>query len=268
MLLAIDVGNTDTKLGYFDATGQLVDTWRVTTARRRTSDEFGVLFSAFFSARHRAIDQLKHICVASVVPQVDRALAEGCERYFGVVPTFFSARTQTSIPVRTDRPSEVGADLVAAAIGAVSFVGAPCVVINFGTATTFAAISPEGAFLGAAIAPGLQISVDALVARTAKLPQVALEAPESAIGRDTVWALQAGIVFGAVGQTEELVRRMRAIIGAHARVIASGGLAHIVAREARTIDRVEQHLVLHGLAIDARMGAAVRQNGAELPARS
>jgi type III pantothenate kinase len=256
MLLAIDVGNTDTKLGYFDDDARLVDTWRVTTARRRTSDEYGVLFSAFFSARHRAIADLKRITVASVVPQVDRALAEGCERYFGVVPTFFTARTQTAIAVRTDRPSEVGADLIAAAIGAVSFVGTPCIVINFGTATTFAAVSRSGEFLGAAIAPGLQISVDALVARTAKLPQVALEAPGSAIGRDTVSALQAGIVFGAVGQTEELVRRMRAEIGSEATVIASGGLAHIVAREARTIDRVEQHLVLHGLRVDAYRAAA------------
>jgi type III pantothenate kinase len=133
----------------------------------------------------------------------------------------------------------------------VSFVGTPCIVINFGTATTYAAVSRSGEFLGAAIAPGLQISVDALVARTAKLPQVALEAPSSAIGRDTVSALQAGIVFGAVGQTEELVRRMRAEIGSNATVIASGGLAHIVARETRTIDRVEQHLVLHGLRVDA-----------------
>jgi type III pantothenate kinase len=260
MLLAIDVGNTDTKLGYFDDDGRLIDTWRVTTARRRTSDEYGVLFSAFFATRQRAITELQHIHVASVVPQVNRALAEGCERYFGVVPTFFTALRQTSIAVRTDRPSEVGADLVAAAIGAVSFVGAPCVVINFGTATTFAAISHDRAFLGAAIAPGLQISVDALVARTAKLPQVALEAPESAIGRDTVRALQAGIVFGAVGQTEELVRRMRAVIGAEAVVIASGGLAHIVAAESRSIDRVEQHLVLHGLCVDSMQAVAAERH--------
>jgi type III pantothenate kinase len=250
MLLCIDVGNTETKLGAFDASGKMVGTWRVTTARRRTADEYGVLFAAFFSAAKVPIDDVEAIVVSSVVPGVDRPLGEGCEKYFGVKPRFFTAAKQRSIEVRTDRPTEVGSDLIAAAIGAVAFVGAPSIVINYGTATTFGAIGADGAYLGVAIATGLQVSLDALVGRTAKLPQVALVAPGSAIGRDTVSAIQAGLVYGAVGQTEELVRRMREVLGDGARVIASGGMAPVVAAETSVIERVEPLLVLHGLRQD------------------
>jgi type III pantothenate kinase len=247
VLLCIDVGNTETKLGAFDAAGAIVGTWRVTTARRRTADEYGVLFAAFFSAANHSIAEIESIVVSSVVPVVDRPLGEGCEKYFGVRPAFFTAANQRSIVVKTDRPTEVGSDLIAGAIGAVAFVGAPAIVINFGTATTYGAIDRDGAYLGVAIATGLQVALDALVGRTAKLPQVALVAPGSPIGRDTVTAIQAGLVYGAVGQTEELVRRMRAVLGEDARVIASGGMAPVVAAETGCIERVEPHLVLHGL---------------------
>src|ERR1700736_4147130 len=177
MLLCIDVGNTETKLGAFTDSAALVGTWRVTTAVRRTADESGVLFAAFFSAANFPIADVDAIVVSSVVPVVDRPLAEGCEKYFGVRATFFTAANQRSIVVRTDRPTEVGSDLVAGAIGAVSFVGAPSIVINYGTATTFGAIDADGAYAGVAIATGLQVALDALVGRTAKLPQVALVAP-------------------------------------------------------------------------------------------
>jgi type III pantothenate kinase len=250
MLLCIDVGNTETKLGAFDAGGAIVGTWRVTTARRRTADEYGVLFAAFFSAARFPIDGVEAIVVSSVVPVVDRPLGEGCEKYFGVKPAFFTALTQRSIVVRTDRPTEVGSDLIAGAIGAVTFVGAPAIVINYGTATTFGAVDRDGAYAGVAIATGLQVALDALVGRTAKLPQVALVAPGTAVGRDTVAAIQAGLVYGAVGQTEELVRRIRSVLGDDARVIASGGLAPVVAAETSVIERVEPHLVLQGLRTD------------------
>src|SRR5579884_3575591 len=238
MLLCIDVGNTETKLGAFEANGAMVGNWRVTTARRRTADEFGVLFSAFFSAARFSQSDLEAAVVSSVVPVVDRPLAEGCEKYFGVRPSFFTAATQRSISVRTDRPTEVGSDLVAGAIGAVALVGAPAIVVNFGTATTFGAVDREGAYVGVAIAPGLQVALDALVGRG------------TPIGRDTVTAIQAGIVYGAVGQTEEMVRRLRTLLGEDARVIASGGMAPVVAAESRAIERVEPHLVLHGLRED------------------
>jgi type III pantothenate kinase len=247
MLLTIDVGNTDTKLAYFDASRRRVGGWRVSTAQRRTSDEYGVLFQAFFSSAQLDLATVEAIVIASVVPQVDRALYEGCRTYFGRDPMPFTAAGQTLIAVRTDRPHELGADLAAGAIGAVAVAGFPIVVINFGTATTYSAIDREGALLGVAIAPGIQISIDALATRTAKLPQIALAAPPSAIGRDTVHALQSGIVYGAVAQTEGIVARLRAEIGITAGVIATGGLADIVARETRTIDRVEPNLVHEGL---------------------
>jgi type III pantothenate kinase len=258
MLLTIDVGNTNTKLGYFDAAGKLVGNWRVTTERARTSDEYGVLFHAFFSSARFELDRVEAIVVASVVPQVDRWLFEACVKYFHRTPIQFTAAAQKVIEVRTDRPLELGADLAAGAIGAVTLHGSPLIVINFGTATTFSAIGAQGAFLGAVIAPGIQISIDALASRTAKLPQIALAAPPSAIGRDTVTALQSGIVFGAVGQTEGMVARLRAEMGVPAKVVATGGLADIVAAETRVIDAIEPHLVLEGLwrFYSARTGTA------------
>ncbi|HEX3467804.1 MAG TPA: type III pantothenate kinase [Candidatus Elarobacter sp.] len=255
MLLCIDVGNTETKLGAFDDAGTLVGTWRVTTATRRTADEYGVLFAAFFSAANFAIGDVEAIVLSSVVPIVDRPLREACEKYFGRQPRIFTAATQRSMAVRTDRPNEVGSDLIAGAIGAVAFVGAPAIAINFGTATTYGAIDESGAYAGVAIATGLQVSLDALVGRTAKLPQVALVAPGVPFGRDTVSAIQAGLVYGAVGQTEEMVRRIRGVIGERARVIAAGGMAGVVAAETSVIERVEPHLVLHGLRCDHIAGA-------------
>ena len=171
-LLCIDVGNTETKLGAFDASGAMIGTWRVTTARRRTADEYGVLFAAFFSAAHFPVEQIAAIIVSSVVPVVDRPLAEGCKKYFGVRATFFSAAKQDTMVVRTDRPREVGSDLIAAAIGAVEFVGTPAIAINFGTATTFDCVSAKGEYLGGVICPGIGISADALFQRTARLPRV------------------------------------------------------------------------------------------------
>lgn len=252
MLLAVDVGNTDTKLGFFTAHGEgfdLARTWRVQTQHARTADEFGVLFRTLFGVAGLATDAVKRVVVSSVVPQTDRALAEGSRRYFDCKALFFTAATQTLIDVTTERPKELGADLLAAAIAAKALYGTPAVVVGFGTATTFGAISREGEYLGVALAPGIRISIDALVERTAKLPQVSLEAPNGPIGRDTVSALQAGIVYGFVGQAEALVARMRHAIGEDARVIATGGLADFIAKHTQVIDAVEPHLVLHGLAL-------------------
>lgn len=252
MLLAIDVGNSDTKLGAFvpeGTAGRLAHTWRIETARRRTADEFGVLFGTLFRFAKLDPADVRAVAISSVVPQSDRALSEACERYFGCEPSFFSAASQTMIEVTTERPKELGADLLAAAIAARAAYGVPLIVIGFGTATTFGAVSREGEYVGAALAPGIRISIDALVERTAKLPQVALEAPNGPIGRDTVSALQAGIVFGFVGQTEALVARMRYAIGEDARVVATGGLADVIAKHTDAIDAVEPHLVLQGLAL-------------------
>ena len=252
MLLAIDVGNTDTKLGFFthvEGKRALAKTWRVETSRRRTSDEFGVLVETLFRVSGLDSTAVKYVAISSVVPQIDLALSRGIKAYFDCDAAFFTAATQTLVDVTTERPKEVGSDLLAGAIAAKARHGTPVIVVGYGTATTFGAVSREGEFLGAAIAPGIRISIDALVDRTAKLPQVALDAPNGPIGRDTVTALQSGIVFGFVGQTEAIVARMRTAIGEDARVIATGGLAEVIARHTSVIDVVENHLVLHGLAL-------------------
>ena len=251
MLFAIDVGNSETKLGLFGGPGRdtLTLTWRIQTALRRTADEFGILFTSLFRLADLGTDAVGAIAISSVVPQTDGALAEAARTYFGCEPAFFAAATQTIIEVTTERPKELGSDLLAAAIAGKAAYGSPLVVVGFGTATTFGAVSREGEYLGAALAPGIRISIDALVERTAKLPQVALEAPNGPIGRDTVSALQAGIVYGFVGQTEALLARMRHAIGEDARVVATGGLADVVAKHTPAIDAVEPHLVLKGLSL-------------------
>ncbi len=248
MLLAIDVGNTETKLGCFATDGdELLRSWRVTTESKRTADEYGVFFAQLFETAQLLASDVRDIVIASVVPRLDQTLELACSRYFGCKPVFFKAHRQSLMPIKTDRPAEVGADLVAAAIGARELYGAPLVVISYGTASVFMAISAAGEYLGVAIAPGINISIDALVGRTAKLPQIALEAPERTIGTDTISALQSGIVYGFVGQTEALVARMHAEMGVEARVIATGGMADVVARHTSIISEVQPHLSLLGL---------------------
>ncbi|MFN2449107.1 MAG: type III pantothenate kinase [Candidatus Baltobacteraceae bacterium] len=252
MLLAIDAGNTETKLGCFSPQGDLLQSWRVTTESRRTGDEYGVLFAQLFATAKLALADVERVVIASVVPKLDSALLSACERYFECTPVFFKAHRQSLMRVVTDRPGEVGSDLVAAAIGARERYGAPLIVVSYGTATVFTAISREGDYLGAAIAPGINISIDALVGRTAKLPQISLEAPARAIGTDTISALQSGIIFGFVGQTEALVARIRSELGEDARVIATGGLAGAIAQHTRVIHEVNAHLSLFGLQQFAR----------------
>jgi type III pantothenate kinase len=246
VLLAIDVGNTETKLGCFEGSA-LKQTWRVTTELRRTPDEYGVFFTQLFATSHLAPGAIDAIAIASVVPPLDPVLESACKRFFGSSPRFLQSQHQGLIKVTTDHPAEVGADLVAAAIGARERFGAPLIVVSFGTATVFIAIAASGEYLGVAIAPGIAVSIDALIGRTAKLPQIALEAPGRAIGRNTNEALQSGIVYGFVGQTEAVVSRMRAEMGVDARVVATGGLAEVVAKQTSFVDAVDPHLSLVGL---------------------
>jgi type III pantothenate kinase len=248
MLLAIDVGNTETKLGCFeDGSDQLSQHWRVTTESRRTADEYGVFFTQLFATAGVRSRDITKVAVASVVPRLDHTLVEVSRKFFGVEPLILEADRQTLIPVKTDRPAEVGADLVACAIGGKQRYGVPLILVSYGTATVFMALSAAGDYLGVAIAPGINISIDALIGRTAKLPQIALDAPAHAIGRNTIEALQAGIIFGFVGQTEALIARLRAEMGIDARVVATGGLAHVMAKHTSVIEAVDPHLSLYGL---------------------
>ncbi len=256
MLLAIDVGNTETKLGIFEhGSDRLIHHWRVNTDARRTGDEYGVFFTQLFATAALPVGQIDAVAIASVVPRLDNTLADVSEKYFHVRPHFLQPQLQRLIEIRTDRPAEVGADLVAAAIGGRERYGAPLIVVSYGTATVFTAISPQGEYLGVAIAPGINISIDALIGRTAKLPQIALEAPDRVIGRNTVEALQAGFMYGFVGQSEAIITRMRVEMQHDARVVATGGLADVVARHSSLIERVDANLSLVGL---QRFYASVR----------
>lgn len=251
MLLAIDVGNTETKIGILDESGVPMHHWRVTTEPRRTADEYGVFVTQLFATASLKRSEIDRVAIASVVPRLDRTLADVSEKFFGVTPLVLQPDRQRIMPVKTERPDEVGADLVACAIGGRERYGAPLIVVSYGTATVFMAISPQGDYLGVAIAPGINISIDALIGRTAKLPQIALDGPDRAIGRNTVEAMQAGFVFGFVGQTEAIVARMRSEMGVQARVIATGGLADVVARHSSIVERVDPHLSLLGLHVFA-----------------
>ena len=257
MLLAVDVGNTHTVLGLFDGT-ELVEHWRIATESHRTADEIAVVLHGLLSQRsgtpgsQRA--SIDGIAICSTVPAVLHEMRDVCRRYYGDVPAVVvEPGVRTGVPVLTDNPKEVGTDRVINALAAVELFGGPCIVVDFGTATTFDAVSAKGEYLGGAIAPGIEISVDALGDRGAQLRRVELARPRSVIGRNTVEALQAGILYGFAGQVDGVVSRMAAeLVGPggdpeDVTVIATGGLAPMVLDESGVIDVHEPWLTLIGL---------------------
>lgn len=251
MLLAIEVGNTNVKFGLYEteglAAGTLVHSWRSVTNRQQTGDELAAMVDGMLRINGVARSAIRRVAVANVVPPLYRALTGLAQRYFDCRAEFISAARQKLMPVKTARPAELGADLIAGAIGGVAKYGAPLIVVGFGTATTFAAVNARGEYVGTAIAPGVETSVDALVARAAKLFDVPLIRPPAAIGVDTVTALQSGIVLGFVGQAEYLIAKISEELGAEPTVVATGGLAELVAAQTRVIGRVDERLVLDGL---------------------
>jgi type III pantothenate kinase len=251
VLLAIEVGNTNVKYGVYEtdggASGTLVHSWRSVTNRQQTGDELAAMLDGMLRINGVARSAIRRVVVASVVPPLYRSLTVLAQRYFGCRPEFISAARQKLMPVKTARPAELGADLIAGAIGGVAKYGAPLIVVGFGTATTFAAVNAIGEYVGTAIAPGIETSVDALVSRAAKLFDVPLIRPPAAIGIDTVTALQSGIVLGFVGQADYLIAKIAGELGAKPSVVATGGLAELVATHTTAIQRVDERLVLDGL---------------------
>ena len=252
MLLAIDVGNTHTVLGLFND-NELVEHWRIATEAHRTADEIAVVLGGLLGQRGEDAE-VDGIVVCSTVPSVLHEMRDVCRRYYADVPTLVvEPGVRTGVPVLTDNPKEVGTDRVVNALAAVELFGGPCIVVDFGTATTFDAVSAKGEYLGGAIAPGIEISVDALGDRGAQLRRVELARPKSVIGRNTVEALQAGILFGFAGQVDGVVRRMaQEVVGVggdpeDVTVIATGGLAPLVLDESGVIDVHEPWLTLVGL---------------------
>ena len=252
MLLAIDVGNTNTVLGLYKLEGdqpELAAHWRVTTHRAQTSDEYGVLFVNLFEMNGMKTSQVTHIMISSVVPPVDSTLRQVCETYFHVQPLFVEPGIKTGMPVLVDNPAELGADRLVNAIAAFERYGGPCIVVDFGTATTFDVISAKGEYLGGAISPGLGISADALFSRAARLGRIDIKRPAKVIGTNTVTHLQTGLYYGYIGLTDGIIERIIAELGQPARVIATGGLARQISGDSRYISEIDDMLTLDGLRI-------------------
>jgi len=246
MLLVVDVGNTQTVLGLYDG-GSLAAHWRVATEADRTADELAVLLARLLELRDMSFDDVGGVCVSSTVPSLIRSYAELCERYVEAPLLVVGPGVKTGIPILYDDPREVGPDRIVNAVAARERYGTPCIVVDFGTSTNFDAVSPAGEYVGGVIAPGIEISMDALFARAARLVKVDLVAPTQAIGKTTTQALQAGVVFGFAGQVDGIVGRMRGELGEDAHVVATGGLATLIAPHSRTIQDVDPLLTLEGL---------------------
>jgi type III pantothenate kinase len=263
MLLAIDVGNTNVKLGVYDDR-RLVASWRLTTRREQTADEYGVFSHAMLRSHGLEPPAVTDVAVSSTVPAVQRTMEEMATRYFGVSPFVVDPGVNVALPMRVDYPREVGPDRVVKVIAAIELYGPPLIIIDFGTATTFECVSSDGEFIGGAIAPGIATSAEALTTRAARLFRVDLVRPPAAIGRNTVTNIQSGMVFGYAGLVDGLVDRMRAEMGGEPKVVATGGLVGLMNGLARTIGVVNPHLTLEGLRIAcgrARRASPADQRG-------
>jgi len=246
VLLCIDVGNTNTVLGVFEGP-KLLEQWRVQTSHSRTSDEWGILVRQLLSASGLEPRKVEAIAVSSVVPPLGFALERMAQRWFGVKPLFVGPGVKTGMPILYENPREVGADRVVNAVAAYARWKTGLVVVDFGTATTFDAVSPKGEYLGGAISPGVTISMEALFRNAARLPRVEFARPPQVVGRNTVASIQSGLVYGYVGLVDGICERMAAELGFGPKVVATGGLAPLVAGISRCITEVDEHLTLEGL---------------------
>lgn len=255
MLLVIDVGNTNTVLGAYEAGSAedprfktLLAHWRVSTTRTQTVDEYGVLFRNLFAMSGIASHRVQAIVISSVVPPMDSILREVCERYFSMKPLFIEPGVKTGMPVHYDNPSEVGADRIVNSVAAFEKYGGPCVVVDFGTATTFDAVSAKGEYLGGVIAPGIGISAEALFARAARLPRVDIRRPEKIIGTNTISSMQSGLFYGYLALVDGILERLLSDLGA-TKVVATGGLAPLIGADSKYITNVDDLLTLEGMRI-------------------
>lgn len=245
-ILAIDIGNTNTVLGVYQGE-ELIAYWRMATALHRMADENAVLLGSLFTHKGLSFSDIEDGIVSCVVPPLMPVFQEMCQRYLGFTPLVVEPGTKTGMRILYDNPQEVGADRIVNAVAAKQLYGAPLIVIDFGTATTFDAISKEGDYLGGAIAPGIAVAGEALASRAAKLPHVELVVPPRAIGKNTIASMQSGIMYGYVSLVEGMVARLREELEGQARVIATGGLASVIAEHTPDIEVVDQNLTLKGL---------------------
>jgi type III pantothenate kinase len=246
MLLAVDVGNTQTVFGLFDGV-RLAQHWRVATEAERTGDELGALVARLLELHEFGFEEIGGVCLSTTVPPLVRSYTEFAERYAEAPLLVVGPGTKTGVPVRYDDPREVGPDRIVNAVAARERYGSPCIVVDFGTSTNFDAVSADGEYVGGVLAPGIEVSMEALFARAARLTKIDFVTPEHTIGTSTTAALQSGVVFGFAGQVDGIVERMRAELGDGAKVIATGGLAELIAPHSKTIERVDPLLTLEGL---------------------
>ncbi|MCT2197341.1 type III pantothenate kinase [Paenibacillus sp. p3-SID1389] len=248
MFLVVDVGNTNIVLGIYRGK-ELLHHFRISTNRQATVDEYGVLIHNLFDMVGIRASEMEGVIISSVVPPLMHVLEELCDKYLHHKPLVVGPGIKTGLNLRYENPREVGADRIVNAVAAIEKYGGPLVVVDFGTATTFDCIDAAGNYLGGAIVPGIGISTEALYQRASKLPRIELEKPKKVIGRNTVHAMQAGIIFGYAGQVDGIVERIAREMGAKPKVIATGGLAELIASETRSIEEVNSQLTLEGLRI-------------------
>jgi type III pantothenate kinase len=250
MLLAIDLGNTNTVFGVYDANDKLVMHWRLSTQKERTVDEYGILLRNLFALEKIDANKIRRVIIASVVPPLDPILLEMVSSYFSVTPVFVT-HENAGIPILYDKPSEVGADRIVNAVAVIHKYGKPAIVVDFGTATTFDAISASGEYLGGVIAPGIVISAEALYEHAAKLPRIEIQKPANIIGTSTIGSMQSGLFYGYVALVDGILTRMKAELGARTRVIGTGGQAPFISQETKLIETVDANLTLDGLQLVA-----------------
>ena len=249
MLLVIDVGNTNITLGVFKKE-ELLGTFRMTTKLPRTSDEYGIMLKELIERQGISSKDINAVIIASVVPDIMHSLGSAMIKYFGIKPVIVSAGIKTGIRIVTENPKQVGADRIVDAVAAYTLYGGPVIVIDFGTATTYDIVGPDATFEGAVIAPGIRTSAQAMWGQAAMLPAIEIKKPDTILAKETVSSMQAGIVFGQIGQVEYIVERIRRESGYRdANVVASGGLGNIIARETEAIDVYDPQLTLKGLRI-------------------
>jgi type III pantothenate kinase len=248
MLLCVDIGNTNLVMGMWKD-GAWRGKWRVRTVRDKMPDEYAILLKGLFSDRGLDMGGVNRVVIASVVPRLKEVFSELSVRYLGVRPLIIGPGVKTGLSIRIDNPVELGADLVADAVAAYERVQGPCIIVDFGTATTFSAVSGKGEFMGVSIAPGIEVASDALHRMTAQLPRVSLTPPPRAIGTNTVHSMQSGLIFGYIGLVERLIRCIREELGGEAEAIATGGSAGIIAPHTGEISAVDTELTLEGLRI-------------------
>ena len=246
MIFVLDVGNTNTVLGVYED-NELKYHWRIETNRNKTEDEYGMIIKSLLEFEGLHFSDIKGVIISSVVPPIMSALERMCTRYFKLNPLVVGPGIKTGLNIKYDNPKEVGADRIVNAVAGIHYYGSPLIIVDFGTATTYCYINEEKQYMGGAIAPGITISTEALYSRAAKLPRIEITSPNEIIGKNTVSAMQAGILYGYVGQVEGIVARMKAQSKNMPKVIATGGLATLISKESDVIDEVDSFLTLKGL---------------------